>query len=70
MLQPFAVGPRDCIGRNLAYAEMRLIMARVLYNFDLGLAEKSQGWMDKQEAYSLWLKPSLYIKMTPRHVSI
>lgn len=66
VLQPFAVGPRDCIGRNLAYAEMRLIMARVLYNFDIALAERSRDWMDKQEAYSLWLKPSLWIKMAPR----
>ncbi|KAK7937712.1 cytochrome P450 [Apiospora aurea] len=69
VLQPFAVGPRDCIGRNLAYAEMRLIMARVLYNFDIALAGSSRDWMDRQLAYSLWLKPSLFIKMTPRVLS-
>lgn len=28
--KPFNIGPRGCIGRNLAYAEMRLILARVL----------------------------------------
>lgn len=33
--QPFSVGPRNCVGRNLAYFEMRLVLARVLYNFDL-----------------------------------
>jgi cytochrome P450 len=29
-LQPFSFGPRDCIGKNLAYAELRLIIARRL----------------------------------------
>ncbi|RMZ76055.1 hypothetical protein DV737_g5007, partial [Chaetothyriales sp. CBS 132003] len=33
--EPFHTGPRNCIGRNLAMAEMRLILTRVLYNFDL-----------------------------------
>lgn len=28
--QPFVLGPRNCIGRNLAYAEIRLILAKVL----------------------------------------
>ncbi|KAL4864350.1 cytochrome P450 [Aspergillus spectabilis] len=42
--QPFNVVPRDCVGRNLAYAEMRLILARILYNFDLRIAEDSLQW--------------------------
>lgn len=33
--QPFSVGPRNCVGRNLAYFEMRIVLARLLYNFDL-----------------------------------
>ncbi|KAL9950029.1 hypothetical protein D7B24_001162 [Verticillium nonalfalfae] len=64
-LQPFSVGPRNCIGRNLAYAEMRLILARVLYDFDLELAPQSEGWLETQKAYSLWNKPPLEIKLTP-----
>ncbi|KAL7929313.1 cytochrome P450 [Trichoderma chlorosporum] len=37
---PFSVGPRNCIGRNLAYAEMRLILARMVWNFVIKLAEE------------------------------
>lgn len=33
--QPFSVGPRNCVGKNLAYFEMRIVLARLLWNFDL-----------------------------------
>jgi cytochrome P450 len=34
-LQPFSVGPRSCIGKKTAYAEMRLILAKILWEFDI-----------------------------------
>lgn len=51
---------------RLAYAEMKLILARLLFNFDLTLAEESTGWMDNQKAYNLWSKPPLFMHLTPR----
>ncbi|KHN94126.1 cytochrome P450 ClCP1 [Metarhizium album ARSEF 1941] len=65
ILQPFHVGPRNCIGRNLAYAEMRLILARVVYNFDMKLASESSGWLN-QRAFTLWEKNPLMVYLTPR----
>ncbi|KJK61356.1 Cytochrome P450 [Aspergillus parasiticus SU-1] len=65
VLQPFSFGPRNCIGRNLANAEMRLILARVLYNFDLELDVRSENW-SQQETYILWNKPGLYVRLRPR----
>lgn len=56
--QPFAHGPRDCLGRNLALHEMRYLLARVLFRFDLGLEPESQGW-DGQRAFVLWEKKAL-----------
>ncbi|KAG0154582.1 hypothetical protein PDIDSM_150 [Penicillium digitatum] len=51
--QPFSFGPRNCIGKNLAYHEMRLILAKVLYNFDFSLLPESVGW-EKQKTFFLW----------------
>ncbi|KAI1365840.1 cytochrome P450 [Xylaria arbuscula] len=64
-MQPFSVGPRNCIGRNLAYAEMRLILAKLVYNFDMSLAEDSREWLKGQKAYTIWDKPPLNVVMKP-----
>ncbi|KAH5023299.1 hypothetical protein HBH70_064800 [Parastagonospora nodorum] len=61
-LQPFSIGSRDCVGKNLAYHEMRLIMAKILYNFDLELNPESEGWED-QQTFILWEKKPLMCKL-------
>jgi hypothetical protein len=48
----------------MAYHEMRLIIAKVLYNFDLQLCPESQDWME-QPVYILWEKQSLMVKVSP-----
>ncbi|KAL7626122.1 hypothetical protein AAE478_002892 [Parahypoxylon ruwenzoriense] len=64
-MQAFSFGPRNCIGKNLAYAEMRLILAKIVYNFDMTIADDSRGWLTDQKAYIVWDKPPLNIYMTP-----
>lgn len=32
---PFSLGTRSCIGRNLAYLDITLVMARLLFSFDI-----------------------------------
>lgn len=67
--QPFSIGPRNCIGRQLAYAEMRLILAKVLWHFDLRLDESKmdeQDWMAEQGVWILWDKNPLWVHLTPR----
>lgn len=49
---------------SLAYAEMRTILARLLFNFDLELAEPEQDWMN-QKVFFLWTKPALNVYLTP-----
>ncbi|KAK4152708.1 cytochrome P450 [Chaetomidium leptoderma] len=63
--QPFHLGPRNCLGRNLAYVEMRVILARVLWNFDMRIAEDSLDWMSKQRIYNFWEKGKLNAYLTP-----
>lgn len=64
-MQPFSLGPRNCIGKNLAYAEMRLILAKIIFNFDMRIADESRGWLDGQRAFTVWDKPPLQVYLTP-----
>ena len=61
--QPFSFGPRNCIGRNLAYMEMRLILARLIWGFDLELCEESNGWAERQKVFILWDKGPLWVRL-------
>ncbi|KAL2130086.1 hypothetical protein VTI74DRAFT_6924 [Chaetomium olivicolor] len=44
---PFSIGPRGCIGKGLAYVEMSLTLARVLFMYDVrkavGVADPAEG---------------------------
>ncbi|KAF4466375.1 cytochrome P450 [Fusarium albosuccineum] len=68
-VQPFSVGPRNCIGKNLAYAEMRLILAKLIWHFDVDLDPRSEGWLERNTAFLLWEKPELWVRLTPRRDS-
>ncbi|KAJ4303218.1 hypothetical protein N0V90_002111 [Kalmusia sp. IMI 367209] len=64
-MNAFSFGPRNCLGKNLAYAEMRLIMAKVLWHFDLEMKPESEGWLERHRLFMLWEKPSLMVKLKP-----
>ncbi|KAF2475254.1 cytochrome P450 [Lindgomyces ingoldianus] len=60
--QPFGIGRHSCIGMKLAYAEMRLIIARLLYSFDLTLADEKDRWdWGGQATYMFWVKRPLQV---------
>ncbi|KAH6684785.1 cytochrome P450 [Halenospora varia] len=61
-LAPFGFGPRICIGKNLAYHEMRVILANVIWNFDLNLVDPEQKWLD-QDIHEFWVKPPLHVRL-------
>ena len=63
--QPFSIGPRGCIGRTLAYAEMRLVLARVLFEFDLELMKSSESWLENLKCFHLWQKDPLMVTLKP-----
>ena len=46
----------------MAYHEMRLIIAKVVYNFDLELCPESENWIE-QDAYILWQKSPLMVRL-------
>lgn len=62
-LQAFSFGPRNCIGRNLAYLEMKLLMARLVWHFDLE-ACFDETWLN-HPVFMIWDKPPLMLKLKP-----
>lgn len=50
---------------SLAYMEMRLILARLLYNFDFTLSEPGRDWIDDQRCFGLWEKVPLMMNVVP-----
>lgn len=90
IVQPFNVGPRNCLGKvsivatlsslfpliwaaqfryakskiqNLAYAEMRLILAKLMWSFDLELDTRSNKWMEECKVMTVWIKPPLWVQL-------
>jgi cytochrome P450 len=61
--QPFSYGPRNCAGRNLAYLELKLIIASLVWHFDLENCHEGD-WMD-QKIYMVWQKGPLMVKLKP-----
>lgn len=50
---------------SLAYVEMRLILARMLWNFDIKIADDSRDWAGRQKIYLLWEKGPLNAYLKP-----
>ncbi|PQE14396.1 Cytochrome P450 monooxygenase protein [Rutstroemia sp. NJR-2017a BBW] len=62
--QPFSLGPRGCIGKNLAYFEVWLIMSHLLWNFDIELdVGKSDKLWSMNGKGKYMFKPSLWISL-------
>lgn len=72
-IQPFSYGPRNCVGKHLAYNEMRLIMARLLWEFDMRLDPSSRGWTQaysEHKTWAVWRKPPLMVQIKKRQSEV
>lgn len=47
---------------------MRLILARLLWNFDIKLDNSTRDWLEKRDhqAFAVWQKPALNVLLTPK----
>jgi cytochrome P450 len=62
-MKPFSHGARNCIGKSLGYAEMRLIMARLAWKFELEIMPESNDWFEGQKVFSVFQKPPLLMRL-------
>ncbi|KAK3386864.1 putative cytochrome P450 [Podospora didyma] len=64
--QPFSVGPRSCLGKTLAWMEMRTTLAKIIWMYDLELVDSSIDWHRDSEMRTLWHFPKLMVRATKR----
>ncbi|KAL5435507.1 Cytochrome P450 monooxygenase orf9 [Paraphaeosphaeria minitans] len=64
--QPFSLGPRGCLGRNFAYVEMNLILAKMHWTYDFDLVDKELDWEANSHIHVMWWKPDLWVRLVPK----
>ncbi|PQE06760.1 Cytochrome P450 protein [Rutstroemia sp. NJR-2017a BBW] len=62
-MQPFSYGPRNCLGKNIARAEMRLLLAKLIWRFDWEMEAGQEGWMAGQKVQGFWQKGALMCRL-------
>ncbi|KAJ4397850.1 hypothetical protein N0V93_002087 [Gnomoniopsis smithogilvyi] len=63
--QPFSSGPRNCLGQNMAWHEMRMILGTLVSEFDMELCAESREWGSNRKAYTTWEKVPLLVRLMP-----
>ncbi|KAI4942690.1 hypothetical protein J4E91_009859 [Alternaria rosae] len=62
VFHPFLVGRHKCVGVSFAWSEMRLILARLVWSFDIKLKDEHDRWdWGEQCTYILWDKKPLEV---------
>lgn len=61
--RPFSYGPRNCVGQNLALLEIRHILARLYWRFDVEVLPGQENWALGQKTYLSWVKPPLLVRL-------
>ncbi|CAD6446448.1 1bed780c-1914-4f58-812b-d0afbe267ce5 [Sclerotinia trifoliorum] len=61
--KPFSLGPSNCIGKNLAYAEIRTLIANVVWSFDLEGGKEISTWLERSKMFTTWRSPELRVKL-------
>ncbi|KAI1208442.1 cytochrome P450 [Annulohypoxylon truncatum] len=64
--QPFLLGPRACLGRNLAYVEMNVILAKLLWRYNMSLVNTELDWDQENHLHVMWWKPELWVRFEDR----
>ncbi|KAJ7665066.1 cytochrome P450 [Mycena polygramma] len=68
---PFSLGPANCVGRNIAMREMRLVLSQLVYKYEIRAAESDPReferlWIDGLHDHQILLKGPLRVTLTPR----
>ena len=56
-LHPFSTGNRSCIGKHLAMQVLRLMIARLVVEFDGRYEGDENDWTAENQCYAVWEVP-------------
>ena len=64
-MQAYSVGMWSCIGKVLAYNELRVVLAKMVWHFDMSIAKDGRDvdWA-KQKCWFLMEKEPLDVRLT------
>jgi hypothetical protein len=48
----------------MAWIELRIIAAKLVFEFDFEIMDKSMDWNQENQCFTLWQKPDLYVYAT------
>ncbi|KJZ71173.1 hypothetical protein HIM_09428 [Hirsutella minnesotensis 3608] len=66
---PFSQGPRMCTGKEIAWWQGRVFLAKTIWMFDLELVNQTYIDLDKElRGWGIYEKPDIRVKFVPRHV--
>lgn len=68
---PFSSGPRNCIGQNFAYTEVKVALAKILRRFDLSVEPKNL--VDLEDLFPeliLRTKSGIHVNLKPRQAAV
>ncbi|KAF1365571.1 cytochrome P450 3A19, partial [Lizonia empirigonia] len=64
--RPFLLGPRACLGRELALQIVRLVLARLVFSYDIRMANNDFEWERDCDSSYLWLGHKVVVKVQKR----
>ncbi|RDB26248.1 hypothetical protein Hypma_006424 [Hypsizygus marmoreus] len=65
---PFSLGPSNCVGKNLAWMEMRMLVCLMMQRFDMKFEDgyAPEKWEEDMLDYFVMMKGKLPVVLTPR----
>lgn len=65
VFQPFSLGPRACIGMNLACLEARIVLAKLAWYLRWELVDCNVDWNRDARLFTLWKNPYMRVRFYP-----
>lgn len=52
--------------RSFAYVEMNLMLAKLLWKYDIVLVDEKLQWEEQSKEHIMWTKPELFVRFKDR----